>query len=55
MTTGGWIIMIGSVTCVTTLFVWCIVRIITLPEPDSRLHGIDDIETPDVDRPDDPR
>ena len=48
MTTGGWVIMIGSVGFVTLLFVWCIVKVFTTPQATQRLHGAKDIEPPDV-------
>lgn len=47
MTLGGWIIMISSVGSVSILFVWCVVKVLTTPEDDEKLHGFE-IETPDV-------
>jgi hypothetical protein len=45
MTTGGWITMLLSVGCVTGLFGWCIIQVLTRkPE---QLHGIEDIDTHD--------
>jgi hypothetical protein len=52
MTTWGWIIMLSSVGSVTLLFVWCIHRVL-FHKPRvqvEKLHGIDDIETPDVEK-----
>lgn len=46
MTTTGWLIMLLSVGSVTWLFAWCLYRVLTAPPPE-KLHGIDDIETPD--------
>lgn len=47
MTTAGWIIMLLSVGGVTVLFAWCLYRVLT-SAPAEKLHGIDDIETPDA-------
>ncbi len=47
MTEGGWIIMILSVGSVSTLFVWCVIKVLTTPEDDEKLHGFE-IETPDT-------
>jgi len=48
MTTWGWIIMTLSVGGVTTLFLWCISRVLFHhPKPDtSQMHGMD-IDTHD--------
>lgn len=35
MNIGGWITMIISVGSVTTLFAWCIVKVLTVPSEDS--------------------
>ncbi|HHY84085.1 MAG TPA: hypothetical protein GYA07_00915 [Verrucomicrobia bacterium] len=45
MSTGGWITMSLSVGFVVGLFVWCIWRVMTAPQADSHLHGIEDIDT----------
>jgi hypothetical protein len=47
MTLGGWIIMIISVGTVSTLFSWCLYKVLTTPEEKKRIHGFE-IETPDV-------
>ena len=47
MTPAGWIIMFLSVGSMTVLFVWCIYRVLTSAPPE-RLHGIEDIDLPDV-------
>ena len=47
MTLGGWIIMLFSVGCVTTLFRWCIYKVLTTPEEEEKMHGFE-IETPDT-------
>lgn len=51
MTTGGWILMIASVGAVVCLFVWCVVRVLTLDpvEEVEHLHGELDIETHEKD------
>jgi len=41
MTLGGWIVMLGSVSSVTILFVWCIYKVLTIPEETKRLHGFE--------------
>jgi multisubunit Na+/H+ antiporter MnhF subunit len=51
MTLGGWITLILSVGFVTSLFAWCIARILTGKQRVDRLHGLDDIDTRDLDDP----
>ncbi len=42
MTTGGMLIMIGSVITVTVLFSWCIYKVMTTqPDPSESLHGFE--------------
>jgi hypothetical protein len=48
MTIAGWIIMILSVGTMTVLFVWCLYRVLAYTPDVEKLHGIDDIETPDT-------
>jgi hypothetical protein len=48
MTTGGWIIMLGSVGGVTIFLFWCVYRIIRCGRNANRVHGTLDIETPDL-------
>jgi hypothetical protein len=43
MTAGGWIVLILSVGSVSSLFLWCLYRVIFRAPPE-RLHGIDDID-----------
>ncbi len=31
MTPGGWLVMLTSVTAVTALLVWCVVKVLTPP------------------------
>ncbi len=38
--------MIVSVGAVTTLFAWCIYKVVTTPEETRRVHGFE-FETPD--------
>lgn len=47
MTTGGWITMVLSVGFVTTLFTWCIYKVLTTPGSEQRLHAPPDIDTHD--------
>lgn len=49
MTTGGWIILIISVSTVTLLFSWCIYQVLTLPGETEKIHGFE-VEPPDVAR-----
>ena len=42
MTLGGWIIMLTSVSVVTGWLVWCILRVLRIPEPHQHLPGPDD-------------
>ena len=46
MNSGGWFIMILSVSTVSLLFVWCIYRVLATPGETERLHGFE-METPD--------
>jgi len=46
MTLGGWIIMLISVASVTSLFCWCIYKVLSTPE-EEKIHGLE-IETPDT-------
>ena len=50
MTTFGWIIMAASVGGVTALFAWCLYRVLATGPAVEKLHGIEDIETPDTQR-----
>ena len=52
MTTGGWIIMITSITAVTSLMAWCLYKVLTTPGETDHLRGID-THTPDQDEYDD--
>ena len=46
MTSSGWIIMLLSVGTVTSLFAWCIYKVLTSPEESEKLHGFE-IDPPD--------
>jgi hypothetical protein len=46
MSTGGWIIMVLSVGSVTSLFFWCICKVLSTPGESEHIHGFE-IETPD--------
>lgn len=46
MTPGGWFVMILSVGSVTTLFLWCLWKVLTTPDEQEKLHGFS-FETPD--------
>lgn len=47
MTAGGWIILIASVGTVTALFIWCLVKVLTVPGETEKLHGFE-VEPPDI-------
>ena len=47
MTLGGWIIMLISVASVTSLFCWCIYKVLLTPEQEGDIHRFE-IETPDT-------
>lgn len=49
MTTGGIVIMILSVGTVTTLFGWCIWKVLTTPSETEKVHGPGLQHTPDMD------
>jgi len=51
MTIGGWITLILSVGFVTTLFGWCIVKVLCGRRPVDHLHGLEDIDTRDREDP----
>ena len=46
MTAGGWINLLLSVGFVTTLFTWCIYKVVTTPDEPEKMHGFE-FETPD--------
>ncbi|MBF0198354.1 MAG: hypothetical protein HQL32_11615 [Planctomycetes bacterium] len=48
MSTAGWLILSASVCGVTTLFSWCIYKVLTTPGSQEHLHGFE-VETPDHD------
>jgi hypothetical protein len=47
MTTGGLLIMILSVGTVTSLFAWCVWKVLTLPSESDKVHGVVAKHTPD--------
>ena len=46
MTYGGWIIMLVSTLSVSSLFIWCIWKVLTTKGEDEHIHGFE-IDTPD--------
>jgi hypothetical protein len=44
MTTWGWIIMVASVGSVTTLFAWCIWKVLSIHGETEHLHGSANID-----------
>lgn len=49
MSAAGWVIMIASVLGMTTLFFWCIRKVLTLPEANKHIHSQSDIDPRDQD------
>ena len=47
MTIGGWIMLIASIGSVTGLFIWCIYKVLSIPEETEHIHGFEQ-ETPDT-------
>jgi len=47
MTFGGWIMLITSIGSVAGLFIWCIYKVLTIPEETEHIHGFEQ-ETPDA-------
>lgn len=47
MTTSGLLVMLFSVGTVSTLFVWCIVKVLTTPNETEKVHGVE-FQTPDI-------
>jgi hypothetical protein len=47
MTSSGWIIMFVSVLGVSTLLLWCILKVLKSPEEAEHLHGFEQA-TPDL-------
>ncbi len=48
MTPGGWITLLLSIGAVTSLFVWCIWKVVRTPNSVDSLHGFN-LERPDED------
>lgn len=46
MNLGGWIILLLSVGTVTSLFIWCIYKVIITPGETEHMHGFE-MEVPD--------
>jgi hypothetical protein len=47
MSAAGWIIMLASVLGMTTLFFWCIRKVLSLPEASEHIHSQSDIDPHD--------
>lgn len=47
MTALGWLIMLISVGTVTGLLVWCVYKVLTIPEETEHIHGFEQ-EPPDT-------
>ncbi len=47
MTMGGWLVMAVSVGFVTTLFGWCILKVLSIPQATEHLKAQPDIDTRD--------
>ena len=46
MTPAGWIIMAISVGTVSALLIWCVYKVLTIPNETEHVHGFEQ-ETPD--------
>lgn len=46
MTLGGWIIMLVSTLSVSSLFAWCIWKVLTTEGEEEKMHGFEG-KTPD--------
>ena len=46
MTLGGWIVMLLSVISVIVVFLWCLWKVLTIPDESEKLHRFS-FETPD--------
>ncbi len=46
MTIAGWIIMLLSVGGVTTLFIWCLAKVLSTPGETEHIHGFE-MEAPE--------
>jgi hypothetical protein len=49
MTTAGAIIMLVSVGTVTSLFSWCVWKVLTTPSASEHVHAVE-LDTPDMHR-----
>lgn len=50
MTAAGWLIMVLSVGCVCALLVWCVYKVLSIPDETEHVHGFEQ-ETPDNESP----
>ena len=50
LTTGGWTVMIGCITLVTSLCAFCLYHILREPRPSEHHHAPLDIDTGDLDK-----
>lgn len=51
MQPAGLFVMIASIGTVTTLFAWCIWKVLTQPAAEAGHAHVAEFETPDVERP----
>jgi hypothetical protein len=49
MTLGGWITMLLSVGFVVTLFLWCIIKVLTAPAEESSMAHVEPVEESEAD------
>lgn len=47
MTTAGFLVMLFSVGTVTTLFSWCVWKVLSTPHETEKVHGVE-FQTPDI-------
>ena len=41
MNSAGWIVMIASTGSVISLFIWCIYKVLTIPDETEHMHGFE--------------
>lgn len=47
MNLSGWLVMLLSIGSVVSLFIWCIYKVLTIPQETEHVHGFEQ-EPPDV-------
>lgn len=50
MTLSGLLVMLLSVSTVTSLFIWCVFKVLTTPQETEKVHAVE-LHTPDMNEP----